>query len=227
MHCWGNGRTGTIVSILLVVSSASEHRPQSTILSQHTAACAFAAFPQSSAQLEQALRLGAEAFGEGEGAATELQLLDLWAPPAHPQLLPLLSSRLVAAFGSSSSSSSSSSCTCCASGKLGSSSSSSLVGSRCRGSLLGLALGDALGTAVEFCPPGSFEPLSGMSVRQVQLLAGQWTDDTSLALCLAQSLVRCGSARDGGDQLTVYAEWLRAGHLSSIVIDVAEAPRPP
>ena len=43
----------------------------------------------------------------------------------------------------------------------GSSSSSSLVGPRCRGSLLGLALGDALGTAVEFCPPGP-EPLSGI-----------------------------------------------------------------
>ena len=219
VHCWGgHGRTGTIVSILLGrlfrvgAQAAIDHFVAAHKLRR---APLRGSFPQSSAQLEQALRLGAEAFGEGEGAATELQLLDLWAPPAHPQLLPLLSSRLVAAFGSSSSSSSSSSCTGRASGKLGSSS-SSLVGSRCRGSLLGLALGDALGTAVEFCPPGSFEPLSGIvGGGKFQLLAGQWTDDTSLALCLAQSLVRCGGACDGGDQLTVYAEWLRAGHLSS------------
>lgn len=29
-----------------------------------------------------------------------------------------------------------------------------------RGCLLGLAVGDAVGTSVEFAPPGSFEPLA-------------------------------------------------------------------
>ncbi len=32
---------------------------------------------------------------------------------------------------------------------------------RCRGALIGLAIGDALGAAVEFRPPGSFEPVTG------------------------------------------------------------------
>lgn len=32
-----------------------------------------------------------------------------------------------------------------------------------RGSLLGLAVCDAIGTAVEFMPPGSFQPVTAMS----------------------------------------------------------------
>ncbi len=43
---------------------------------------------------------------------------------------------------------------------------------------------------------------------------GQWTDDTSMALCLAESLVECKSF-DPIDQLTRYCRWWRKGHLSS------------
>ena len=65
---------------------------------------------------------------------------------------------------------------------------------RYRGSILGLAAGDAVGTTVEFQPPGSFEPVTDMIGGGVfQLQPGQWTDDTSMALCLAESLI--GSSR--------------------------------
>ncbi|WP_337124122.1 ADP-ribosylglycohydrolase family protein, partial [Staphylococcus aureus] len=61
---------------------------------------------------------------------------------------------------------------------------------RFRGCLLGLAVGDAVGTTVEFRPRGSFEPLTDMvGGGPFHLSAGQWTDDTSMALCLATSLI--------------------------------------
>lgn len=61
---------------------------------------------------------------------------------------------------------------------------------RYRGCLLGLAVGDAVGTAVEFAPPGTFTPVEDMVGRgPFELKPGQWTDDTSMALCLAESLI--------------------------------------
>ncbi len=87
---------------------------------------------------------------------------------------------------------------------------------RFRGCLLGLAAGDALGTTLEFKRPGSFKPVSDMAGGgPFQLQAGQWTDDTSMALCLATSLVECGGF-DALDQMRRYARWLREGYLSSI-----------
>lgn|ERR1017187_1143099 len=86
---------------------------------------------------------------------------------------------------------------------------------RYRGSLLGLAAGDALGTTLEFRPPGSFQPVSDIvGGGPFGLKPGQWTDDTSMALCLAESLVECRGF-DPVDQLTRYVRWWREGHLSS------------
>ena len=49
---------------------------------------------------------------------------------------------------------------------------------RFRGCLLGLAAGDALGTTLEFKPPGSFEPIDDMvGGGPFGLRPGQWTDD--------------------------------------------------
>ena len=54
---------------------------------------------------------------------------------------------------------------------------------RYRGSLLGLAVGDALGTTLEFSPPGSFDPIEDMvGGGPFGLKPGRWTDDTSMAL---------------------------------------------
>jgi ADP-ribosyl-[dinitrogen reductase] hydrolase len=86
---------------------------------------------------------------------------------------------------------------------------------RVRGAFLGLAAGDAVGTTVEFLPPGSFAPLTDMvGGGPFRLPAGAWTDDTSMAACLAESLIERGGC-DPGDQLRRYLRWYREGHLSS------------
>ena len=86
---------------------------------------------------------------------------------------------------------------------------------RYRGSLLGLAAGDALGTTLEFNSPGSFTPLTDMvGGGPFGLEPGQWTDDTSMALCLAESLIECRGF-DPVDQLERYLRWYQEGHLSS------------
>lgn len=85
---------------------------------------------------------------------------------------------------------------------------------RIRGCLLGLAVGDAVGAAVEFLPRGSFQPLTDMvGGGPFRLQPGQWTDDTSMALCLAESLVACGF--DLGDQIERYCRWFEQGYWSS------------
>ena len=62
-----------------------------------------------------------------------------------------------------------------------------------RGCLLGLAVGDALGTTVEFRRPGSFIPVNDIiGGGPFNLKPGEWTDDTSMALCLAESLIAKG-----------------------------------
>ncbi|CAF1274602.1 unnamed protein product [Adineta ricciae] len=85
------------------------------------------------------------------------------------------------------------------------------------GSLLGLAIGDALGASVEFRPQRF---LVENRVTDLQsggtwgLNRGEFTDDTSMALCLANSLVAC---RDfiPYDQLVRYKWWFRNGYMSS------------
>lgn len=86
---------------------------------------------------------------------------------------------------------------------------------RFRGCLLGLAAGDAVGTTLEFEPPGSFAPIADMvGGGPFGLKPGEWTDDTSMALCLAESLIE-RAAFDPADQLERYVRWWKLGHLSS------------
>ncbi len=86
---------------------------------------------------------------------------------------------------------------------------------RHRGCLLGLAVGDAVGTALEFRPRGTFQPITDMvGGGPFGLKPGQWTDDTSMALCLASSLVERGGF-DARDQMERYCRWAEEGYLSS------------
>jgi ADP-ribosyl-[dinitrogen reductase] hydrolase len=98
---------------------------------------------------------------------------------------------------------------------------------RFRGSLLGLAVGDAVGTTVEFQRRGSFPPVTDMvGGGPFHLKPGQWTDDTSMALCLAISLVtRRGF--DPVDQMSRYRDWYQNGYLSStgICFDIGNTVR--
>ena len=86
---------------------------------------------------------------------------------------------------------------------------------RYRGCLLGLACGDAVGTTVEFSPRGTFTPITDMTGGgPFGLEPGQWTDDTSMALCLATSLVHCRGT-NLADQMGRYVNWWQWGYLSS------------
>ena len=85
---------------------------------------------------------------------------------------------------------------------------------RALGCLLGLAVGDAIGTTLEFAPRDSRPPLTGMAGGgPFGLRPGEWTDDTSMALCLADSLI----ASDGLDQRDLmerFIRWWRHGENS-------------
>jgi ADP-ribosyl-[dinitrogen reductase] hydrolase len=85
---------------------------------------------------------------------------------------------------------------------------------RARGALLGLAVGDALGTTLEFKGRDTYEPLTDLvGGGPFRLKPGQWTDDTAMALALADSL----AAKDGLDEqdlLTRFHGWWQNGTYS-------------
>ena len=82
------------------------------------------------------------------------------------------------------------------------------------GSLVGLAVGDAVGTTVEFKPRGTFPRHTDMTGGgPFRLPVGYWTDDTSMALCLAESLLFEPSL-DPDDVLTRFCNWYNYGYNS-------------
>jgi ADP-ribosylglycohydrolase len=86
---------------------------------------------------------------------------------------------------------------------------------RQRGALVGMAVGDALGAAIEFRPPGTFVPVEGYRAGGPHgLAAGEWTDDTSMALALAASMAEADWDLD--DQARRYVAWWRDGQYSVI-----------
>jgi ADP-ribosyl-[dinitrogen reductase] hydrolase len=89
------------------------------------------------------------------------------------------------------------------------------ISDKFKGCLVGLACGDAVGTALEFKQRGTFEPITDMNGGgPFDLLPGQWTDDTSMALCLAHSLLHKNSF-DPIDQMNRYCNWYQYGYMSS------------
>lgn len=86
---------------------------------------------------------------------------------------------------------------------------------RFRGCLLGLACGDAVGTTLEFSHRDTLMPIADMvGGGPFNLKPGEWTDDTSMALCLAESLVR-SHGFDPANQMNRYCNWMRHGYMSS------------
>lgn len=84
---------------------------------------------------------------------------------------------------------------------------------RKRGALIGLAIGDALGAAVEFKMPGTFPEVTGYRGGGPHGLGpGEWTDDTSMALALADSIATVGW--DMNDQAQRYVDWWQKGKFS-------------
>jgi ADP-ribosyl-[dinitrogen reductase] hydrolase len=82
------------------------------------------------------------------------------------------------------------------------------------GALVGLAIGDAIGTTLEFAPRDSYPPLAEMvGGGPFALEPGQWTDDTAMALALADSLLHAGTI-DEGDLMRRFTDWRDNGVYS-------------
>ncbi len=63
----------------------------------------------------------------------------------------------------------------------------------CEGGLLGLAIGDAVGTTLEFLPRDRSHVHDMVGGGPFKLNPGEWTDDTSMALCLADTYLAKGN----------------------------------
>ncbi len=86
---------------------------------------------------------------------------------------------------------------------------------RAMGALVGLAVGDALGAPVEFCQRGRFTPVTTMTEGgKFKMRLGEWTDDTAMALCLAESLIE-SRGFDARDQMERYWRWGNEGYNST------------
>jgi ADP-ribosyl-[dinitrogen reductase] hydrolase len=89
------------------------------------------------------------------------------------------------------------------------------VKDRAIGAFIGLAVGDAVGTTVEFKEPGEFTPLTDMIGGGVfRLNPGEWTDDTSMALCLADVIIEHGTVNPY-ELMIKFARWYNFGENSS------------
>ena len=86
---------------------------------------------------------------------------------------------------------------------------------RFQGALLGLATGDAVAAATQFRRPGRFAPVGDMlGGGPFDLPRGAWSDDTAIALCLADSLLSVPGF-DARDQVSRYRRWQQEGYLSA------------
>ena len=101
------------------------------------------------------------------------------------------------------------------------------------GALLGLAVGDAVAAATQFRRPGRFTPVGDMlGGGPFDLPRGAWSDDTAMALCIAESLLE-REGFDAADQVLRYRRWQQDGHLSAtgqcvgITAGTARALAPP
>lgn len=85
---------------------------------------------------------------------------------------------------------------------------------RAIGSMVGLAVGDALGTTLEFKPRDSFPPIDDIiGGGPFGLQPGEWTDDTAMSLALAESLAECGSLNET-NLLERFYDWHQNGTYS-------------
>ena len=83
------------------------------------------------------------------------------------------------------------------------------------GALLGLAAGDAVAAATQYRRPGTFTPVADLiGGGPFALPRGGWSDDTAMALCLADSLLATNGF-DARDQVARYRRWQSEGYLSA------------
>ena len=91
---------------------------------------------------------------------------------------------------------------------------------KCAGTFVGLAIGDALGAPVEFNKRGTFQPVTGYRKGgRFDLPSGAWTDDTAMALCLADNLLE-NSGLNTHDLLSRFCRWAEHGENTSTGVAV-------
>jgi ADP-ribosyl-[dinitrogen reductase] hydrolase len=99
---------------------------------------------------------------------------------------------------------------------------------RAIGAFIGLAVGDALGTTIEFKARDTYPPITGMlGGGPFGLRPGEWTDDTSMALCLAESLVANEGTINPKDLAERFVRWWKKGEnsVTSRCFDIGNATR--
>jgi len=98
---------------------------------------------------------------------------------------------------------------------------------RGRGCLIGLAIGDALGTSVEFKERDTYDPVTRMrGGGAFNLQPGEWTDDTSMALALARSIISYKGINQV-DILKNFSDWYNKGAFShnNLCFDIGNTTR--
>ncbi len=97
---------------------------------------------------------------------------------------------------------------------------------RAHGALLGMAVGDAIGTTLEFRPRDTGQVSDMVGGGPFALAPGQWTDDTSMALCLADALIAAGGFDPRGFA-RLLVRWYRDGYNSVLghCFDIGNATR--
>ncbi|GMF73618.1 unnamed protein product [Aspergillus oryzae] len=89
--------------------------------------------------------------------------------------------------------------------------------SRALGSIWGVCVGDALGGPVQFMDPGAFEPITGLEyVQPFQQPAGSYSDDGSMTLALAQSIIDSHGQYNHALSIQYFVDWFTTGRFSTI-----------
>lgn len=190
VHCRaGIGRTGMVIGCLLAEEGVLEGEALleelNRLWQQSERSRDWDHIPETRAQSEyvRSWRRGSLAPYTADAAGLE----PVWEPP--PEFAdPLLQAPTLAAAGA--------------------------LRERFLGALLGLAVGDAMAAPTQFRRPGSFSPVGDLiGGGPFSLPPGAWSDDTAMALCLAESLLERGF--DPADQAQRYRRWQLEGYLSA------------
>ena len=93
----------------------------------------------------------------------------------------------------------------------------------CIGSILGMAIGDAIGARVEFQPLNyeynEIKDMGNYPAGKFNLNPGQWTDDSSMGLCLADSLIENNGEFDPKDIMKRFILWWYCGYNNAFRFD--------
>lgn len=94
------------------------------------------------------------------------------------------------------------------------------------GALIGLAVGDAVGTTLEFTPRDRHKVSDMVGGGPFRLKPGEWTDDTSMALCLAETILENKYASRNSFRSKLL-KWYREGYnsVNGVCFDIGNTTR--